>query len=65
MDARVTLLTLGVASVARSRAFDERLGFMVSGASPEGVAYPDGFLWERALNPFRSFDAARQRVLPT
>ena len=39
MDPRITLITLGVRSVADSRAFYERLGWRASGASQEGVAF--------------------------
>lgn len=39
MDPRITLFTLGVRSVAESRAFYERLGWRASGASQEGVAF--------------------------
>ena len=39
LDRRVTLVTLGVADVARSRAFYERLGFVASAASQESVAF--------------------------
>lgn len=41
MEPRVSLLTLGVADVAASRAFYERLGFSASRASQEGVAFFD------------------------
>lgn len=36
---RVHIVTLGVASVSRSRAFYEALGWRASGASQEGVAF--------------------------
>ncbi|MCW6507409.1 VOC family protein [Hyphomicrobiales bacterium BP6-180914] len=39
MAPRVSFVTLGVASVAVSRAFYERLGWTASGASQEGVAF--------------------------
>lgn len=39
MDPRITLITLGVRSVAESRAFYERLGWRASGASQEGVTF--------------------------
>jgi catechol 2,3-dioxygenase-like lactoylglutathione lyase family enzyme len=39
MEPRINLVTLGVASVAVSRAFYERLGWRASGASQEGVAF--------------------------
>ena len=39
MDPRITVFTLGVRSVAVSRAFYERLGWRASGASQEGVAF--------------------------
>lgn len=52
MQPRLTLLTLGVAEVARARAFYERLGFVASSASTDGVAFfPAGgvvlALWAR------------------
>jgi uncharacterized protein len=37
MDQRVSLITLGVTDLARSRAFYERLGWRASGYSVEGV----------------------------
>ena len=39
MDVRINIVTLGVASIAASRAFYERLGFVASVASQEGVAF--------------------------
>jgi catechol 2,3-dioxygenase-like lactoylglutathione lyase family enzyme len=39
MDARLTLFTLGVRSVAESRAFYERLGWRASSASQDSVAF--------------------------
>ncbi len=39
MEPRLSLLTLGVADVARSRAFYERLGFTASPTSNESVAF--------------------------
>jgi len=39
MDQRLTLVTLGVADVARSRAFYERLGWKASSASQDSVAF--------------------------
>ena len=39
MDQRVSLLTLGVADVARARAFYERLGWQASSESQDGVAF--------------------------
>jgi hypothetical protein len=39
MEPRVSLITLGVADVARSRRFYEALGWRVSGASQEDVAF--------------------------
>lgn len=39
MDPRITLITLGVSSVADSRAFYERLGWRASAASQDGVAF--------------------------
>lgn len=39
MEPRVSLVTLGVAEVARSRAFYERLGWRASPASNEHVAF--------------------------
>lgn len=39
MEPRVTLITLGVADVAKARAFYEALGFKASPASAGGVAF--------------------------
>jgi predicted lactoylglutathione lyase len=39
MEPRISLITLGVADVARSRAFYERLGWRASGASQPEVAF--------------------------
>lgn len=39
MDPRLSLVTLGVADVAASRRFYEKLGFRASGASQESVAF--------------------------
>lgn len=39
MDARISLITLGVADVARARAFYESLGWKASGASQDEVAF--------------------------
>jgi predicted lactoylglutathione lyase len=39
MDQRLTLVTLGVADVARARAFYEALGWKASSASQPGVAF--------------------------
>ena len=39
MEPRVSLITLGVSDVARSRRFYEALGWRVSGASQEDVAF--------------------------
>jgi catechol 2,3-dioxygenase-like lactoylglutathione lyase family enzyme len=39
VEARLSLLTLGVADVPRARAFYERLGFRPSGASKADVAF--------------------------
>lgn len=39
MQPRLSLVTLGVADVARSRAFYERLGFVASSASNPNVAF--------------------------
>jgi catechol 2,3-dioxygenase-like lactoylglutathione lyase family enzyme len=52
MEPRLTLVTLGVADVARARRFYETLGFVASGASQESVAFfPAGgvvlALWAR------------------
>ena len=41
MEPRLTLVTLGVADVARARAFYEALGFKAGSASQEGVAFLD------------------------
>ena len=39
MQPRITLVTLGVADVGRSRRFYEALGFVASSASQESVAF--------------------------
>lgn len=39
MDQRVSLVTLGVADVGRSRAFFERLGWVASSASNENICF--------------------------
>ncbi|MDO8287709.1 MAG: VOC family protein [Parvibaculum sp.] len=39
MDARISLITLGVADVARARRFYESLGWKASGASQDEVAF--------------------------
>lgn len=39
MDQRMSIVTLGVASVERSRAFYERLGWTASGASQDEIAF--------------------------
>ena len=39
MDARISLITLGVADVGRARAFYESLGWKASGASQDEVAF--------------------------
>ena len=39
MDARITLVTLGVADVGRSAAFYQRLGFIRSAAGNDSVAF--------------------------
>lgn len=39
MEQRISLVTLGVADLERSRAFYERLGWKPSGASSEGVVF--------------------------
>ncbi len=39
MEQRLSLVTLGVADVARSRRFYERLGWKASGASNESIAF--------------------------
>ncbi len=39
MEQRLSLVTLGVADVAASRAFYERLGWTASAASQEGIAF--------------------------
>ncbi|MDR3500098.1 MAG: VOC family protein [Parvibaculum sp.] len=39
MEPRISLITLGVADVARSRRFYEALGWRASSASQEGVAF--------------------------
>lgn len=39
MDARISLITLGVADMVRARAFYEQLGWKASGASQETVTF--------------------------
>jgi uncharacterized protein len=39
MEPRISLITLGVANLARSRAFYERLGFRASSASSDAVVF--------------------------
>jgi len=39
MQPRISLITLGVASIARSRQFYEKLGFVASSASNENVVF--------------------------
>lgn len=41
MQPRISFVTLGVADVARARAFYERLGFTASSMSQDGVAFFD------------------------
>ena len=41
MEPRLSIVTLGVASIARSRAFYEALGFTASSASQEAVTFFD------------------------
>jgi len=41
MEPRLSVVTLGVADVARARAFYERLGFKAPAASQDGVAFLD------------------------
>lgn len=41
MEPRLSLVTLGVADVAKARAFYERLGFRASNASEDNVAFFD------------------------
>jgi catechol 2,3-dioxygenase-like lactoylglutathione lyase family enzyme len=53
MEPRLSLITLGVADVARARAFYEALGFKAGPASQESVAFLDAggvvlALWGRA-----------------
>ena len=53
MEPRISLITLGVADVARSRAFYEALGWRASSASTAEVAFFQGnglalALWSRA-----------------
>jgi catechol 2,3-dioxygenase-like lactoylglutathione lyase family enzyme len=53
MEPRLTLITLGVADVARARAFYEALGFRAGKASEEAVTFLDAggvvlALWGRA-----------------
>jgi len=52
VEPRISLLTLGVADIARARAFYEKLGFQPSPASEDNVAFYDAggvvlALWER------------------
>jgi catechol 2,3-dioxygenase-like lactoylglutathione lyase family enzyme len=49
MEPRVSLITLGVADVARARAFYEALGWRASGASQPEVAFLQGNGWALAL----------------
>jgi catechol 2,3-dioxygenase-like lactoylglutathione lyase family enzyme len=42
MEPRVSIITLGIKDVARSRAFYEALGFKASTASQESVTFLDG-----------------------
>lgn len=54
MDQRVSVVTLGVEDVARSRAFYTALGWEPA-LEPDGrviFADPDGHLWEVAHNQF-------------
>ncbi len=44
MEQRISLVTLGVADLARARAFYEALGWA-------GAQQPDGYVWEVAHNP--------------
>lgn len=53
MEPRISLVTLGVADIARARAFYEKLGFKPSSASTDEVAFYDAggavlALWGRA-----------------
>ncbi len=41
MEPRLSLITLGVADVAKARLFYERLGFKASSASQDGVTFMD------------------------
>ncbi|HEX4894481.1 MAG TPA: VOC family protein [Hyphomicrobiaceae bacterium] len=41
MEARISIVTLGVADVAQARSFYERLGFRAAGASTAEVAFLD------------------------
>ena len=41
MDARISIITLGVADVAKARAFYEALGFKASAASQETITFFD------------------------
>ncbi len=42
MEPRISIITLGVKDVARSRTFYEALGFKASTASQESVTFLDG-----------------------
>lgn len=53
MDRRISLVTLGVADLARSRSFYEKLGWRASGPSDDSVAFFQAggmilALWDRA-----------------
>ena len=68
MEQRISLVTLGVKDLERSRGFYERLGWRRSMPKAEGVLFlqsdPDGFLWEVAWNPHFALNAQGQVVLP-
>lgn len=69
MEQRISLITLGVADLARARGFYEALGWSVAGGSiirhaaiavwggtTGAFADPDGYVWEVAHNPEWSID---------
>ncbi|MDR3494119.1 MAG: VOC family protein [Ancalomicrobiaceae bacterium] len=62
MDPRITLVTLGVADVARASAFYERLGFQRSAAGNEHVAFFQ--LGPMVLSVFGQHDLIEDACLP-
>jgi len=63
MEPRLTLITLGVADVARARRFYEALGFKAARASEESVAFLPAGGVVLALRAVRR--SRRTRPLPT